>query len=387
MCLLLPFQPRRCGAAYRPHLCHAPVRLFQSQCALEAPIPGLLETGVPWADFDLAGPSVSLLRRSLERGRLGHAYLFSGDSTELLEAVAAELSATVNCTQPPEVSATGSPIAACGRCSSCRRIRSGAHPDVHWLRAESKMQVMRVDQVRELIQAVQLKPSEARYKVGILVGADRLNPQAGNAFLKTLEEPPSKSLLILLSTEPDRLLETILSRCLRLSFPTQSGLAPAQLEWLTGFVPQFQGSSSSILARYRWLDGLLKQLTSLRAAAEAEVKARSPAQIHRDADASLQEQWEEEAKAATEAEYRRRRSQTLRALQWWLRDVWITTLGQPELLLAIPQLASQTRIVASRLNATRALANLDLLERTQALLHTNVQEALALEVALLRLDL
>jgi len=356
-------------------------------CKLAASQRKLLEPGVPWADFDLAGPSVPLLRRSLERGRLGHAYLFSGDSTELLEAVAMELAATVNCTQPTETSPSGSPIAACGKCSSCRRIRTGAHPDVHWLRAESKLQVMRVDQVRELIQAVQLKPAEASYKVGILVGADRLNAQAGNAFLKTLEEPPSRSLLILLSTESDRLLETILSRCLRLSFPTQSGMAPAHLEWLSGFVPQFQGSATSILARYRLLDGLLKQLTVLRSAAEAEVKARSPAQIHRDADANLQEQWEEEAKAATEAEYRRRRSQTLRALQWWLRDVWITTLGQPEPLLAIPQLASQTRHIAARLTAPRALANLDLIERTQSLLHTNVQEALALEVALLRLDL
>ncbi len=348
---------------------------------------GWYNPGVSWSDFDNAGPSVALLRRSLHRDRLGHAYLFSGDASDVLESIAMELAATVNCLTPPETTPSGSPATACGTCSSCRRIREGLHPDVHWLRAESKMQIMRVEQVRELINAVQLKPSEARFKVGVLVGADRLNPNAANAFLKTLEEPPSRSLLILLSTEPDRLLETILSRCLRLAFPTRRGLSPSQLDWLRSFVPRFRESAASILSRYQLLDGLLKQLASLRAAAESEVKARSPAQHHRDADANLQDQWEEEAKAATEAEYRRRRQQTLQALQWWLRDVWITTQAQPAELLTIPELSEETRQVAGRLSPAQALANLDLLERTQSLLHTNVQEALALEVAMLRLDL
>jgi DNA polymerase III gamma/tau subunit len=69
-----------------------------------------------------------------------------------------------------------------------------------------------------------LKPSEAEYKVAVIVGADRLNTQAANAFLKTLEEPPRNSILILLTTDPQRILETILSRCLRLSFTGQWGV-------------------------------------------------------------------------------------------------------------------------------------------------------------------
>ena len=72
--------------------------------------------------------------------------------------------------------------------------------------------------MRELMHEVQLKSSEAEVKVAVIVAADRLNPQAANAFLKTLEEPPPKSVLILLSTEPGRILETIMSRCLRLNF-------------------------------------------------------------------------------------------------------------------------------------------------------------------------
>jgi DNA polymerase-3 subunit delta' len=342
---------------------------------------------VAWADFTDAPPSIALLQRSLERGRLGHAYLFSGDASDLLERVAGELAATVNCTRPPSVSPGGIPTAACGTCSSCRRIREGLHPDVHWLRPESKSRILRVEQVRDLIGAVQLKPTEARYKVGVLVGADRLHPTAANAFLKTLEEPPAGSLLVLLSTEPDRLLETILSRCLRLSFPGEPVADARQGEWLRSVATELRTAPKSLLYRYRLLDRLLQHLAAMRAAAEEEIETRSPARQFRDADPALLEQWEEEAKAALEAEYRQRRGQALRMLQGWLRDVWLLALGQPTSLLLFPELSAESRAVAGRLDAPRALANLQLIESTQTLLHTNVQEALALEVAFLRLEL
>src|SRR6185436_1663393 len=100
----------------------------------------------------------------------------------------------------------------------CRKIEGETHSDMHWVRPESKSRIVSVDQMRELMREIQLKPSEAEVKVAVIVAADRLNTQAANAFLKTLEEPPAKSVLILLSTEPQRLLETILSRCLRLNF-------------------------------------------------------------------------------------------------------------------------------------------------------------------------
>jgi DNA polymerase-3 subunit delta' len=342
---------------------------------------------VAWADFREAGPSVALLQRSIERGRLGHAYLLAGEASDLLEGLARELACTVNCSTPTEVSTSGVALESCGRCSTCRRIREGLHPDVHWLRAESKMRLIRIEQVRGLIQSIQLKPSEGRYKVGVVVGADRLNAQSANAFLKTLEEPPPRSLLILLSTEPEQLLETILSRCLRLNFPGGGRVSAAELEWLRSLTSGFQASTASFLARYRLLDGLLRRLAESRTAAETEIEARSPARQYREADPELLEQWEEEAKAAVEAEYRRSRTQTVRALQWWFRDIWITTLGASPGTLALPELANETRAAAARLAPERARANLELLEETQTLLHTNVQEALALEVALLRLDL
>jgi DNA polymerase III subunit delta' len=339
-----------------------------------------------WADFPDARHSVGLLQRSLQRGRLGHAYLFTSDSLPLLERVARELARSVTCA-PPGSDPTAVRVDACGVCSSCRRSASGQHPDVYWLRAESKLRVIKVEQVRELIGAMQLKPAEGRAKVGVLVGADRLNAQGANAFLKTLEEPPPRSLLILLSTAPERLLETIVSRCLRLSFPADARPDPDQIAWLDALTTELTVPPRSFLARYRLLDSVLRRLAVLRESAEAAVGARAQAADPADVDPDVREQWEEEAKAAVEAEYRRLRGETLGNLQSWLRDVWWMTQSREAHLLTLPALADRTVQVADRLDPVRAQANLDVLEQTQSMLHTNVQEALALEVAMLRLHL
>jgi hypothetical protein len=100
----------------------------------------------------------------------------------------------------------------------------------------------------------------------------------------------------------------------------------------------------------------------------------------------LREQWEDELAAAVESEYRRQRGELLGVLQWWLHDVWLRTLAAGEELLQLPESAG-TAAVARRISPGQAMDNLRMLEQTQRLLHTNVQEALALEVGLLKLNL
>ena len=209
-------------------------------------------------DFSAQAQGVMLLQRSLERGRLGHAYLFSGDRLEDLEGLARTLAKTLNCQQP--VKSGGAVVDCCDACASCRKIEALAHGDIQWVRPESKSRIISVDQMRELMREVQLKPNEAAYKVAVIVAADRLNAQAANAFLKTLEEPPAKSVLILLSTEPQRLLETILSRCLRLNFAGEgrARFDAAQLEWLGKFSALAATEQKSLLGRYRLMDVLLR---------------------------------------------------------------------------------------------------------------------------------
>ena len=363
--------------------------------------------------FPDQGQGVQLLQRSLERGRLAHGYLFTGHQLGQLEGLARALAKTLNCQQP--VRKGGVAIDCCDQCLSCQKVEHDTHADVFWVRPESKLRQIRIGQVvrreesppRVLLDVVNLKPTESQYKVGIIVAADRMNENAANAFLKTLEEPPPHSVLILLTTEPQRMLETILSRCLRLDFAGEGvrQLTPAQREWLETFSEMAAAEQKSLLGRYRLMDVLLKKLNQTKEAIEETLTARSPLEKYEDVDEGLREKWEKELKAAIEAEYRGQRGDFLLALQWWLRDVWLHTLGvvqslkpsgqspeskvlspNAETLLVFPQMEG-TKRVAQRISPKAAMENLRIIEQLQGWLHTNVQEALALEVGLLKLHL
>ena len=327
---------------------------------------------------------VQLLQRSLARGRLGHAYLFAGDDLEELESLARSLAKTLNCRNP--IKTGGLATDCCDECPACRKIDGDVHADVHWARPESKSRVVTIDQMRDLMREIQLKPSEAEFKVAIVAGADRLNTQAANAFLKTLEEPPAKSILILLSTEPQRLLETILSRCLRLNFygAGKRELNPAETEWLEKFSGLAASEQKTLLGRYRLLEVLLQKLGEVRSGVETALAARSPLEKYDDVERGLREKWEDELAAAVEAEYRRQRAGLLLLVQWWLRDVWLRAIAVNGSLLNFPKIAGAEN-VARRISPRQAQENLQTLEQIQRLLHTNVQEALALEVGLLKL--
>ena len=379
-------------------------------------------------DYPEQERGVELLQRSLERGRLAHGYLFTGHQLDPLEGLARTLAKTLNCLHP--VKRNGVAVDCCDRCLSCQKTDHGNHADVFWVRPESKSRQIKIGQIvrrddsppRVLLDAVNLKPTESQYKFGVIVAADRMNEAAANAFLKTLEEPPPRSVLILLTTEPQRLLETILSRCLRLNFAGEGPqqLAPAQREWLAAFSEMAAANQRSLLGRYRLMDVLLRKLNEVRASIDESLTARSPLEKYEDAEEALRDKWSEELKAAVEAEYRRQRADFLLALQWWLRDVWLQTLKSvqrpkakaqspdPELeavaagsapikhqlstinpseaLLAFPQLEGTAR-VAERLTPQAAMENLRIMEQLQGWLHTNAQEALALEVGLLKLHL
>ncbi len=337
-------------------------------------------------DFPRQTQGVQLLQRSLARGRLGHAYLFTGDQLEELELLARTLAKTLNCLNP--VKTGGVATDCCDACLTCRKVDHENYADLHWARPESKSRVVTTDQIRELMREIQLKPTEAGYKIAVITAADRLNTQAANAFLKTLEEPPAKSVLILLSTEPSRILETILSRCLRLNFAGDGSrpLEAAQNVWLNKFGALAAGEQKSLLGRYRLMDLVLQHLAEIRAQVDESLTARSPLEKYDDAEKDLREKWEAELTAAIEAEYRRRRTDLLLLLQRWLRDVWLHTLAAGQDLLNYPEIAGADD-VARRLTPRLAQENIQTLEHIQRLLHTNVQEALALEVGLLKLNL
>ena len=331
---------------------------------------------------------VTLLRRCLEKNRVAHAYLFNGTELQQLEDLARTFAKTLNCEQPPERSASGPPLDSCDKCPSCRRIDDLNHPDVLWLRPESKSRIITIEQMRELMHTIFLKPTVAQWKVAIIVCADRLNVHAANAFLKTLEEPPRNSIIILLSTEPQRVLETILSRCLRLNLTATAPhpQEPALVSWLTRFADVVAVEQKSLLGRYQLLSSVLNRLNEMKEAITDSFTKRSPLERYADLDPKTRERFEDELAAAIEAEYRRQRTDLLAGIEWWLRDVWLQTLSLDGQQLSYPQLATQAKAVAKRVNSAAAMSNLTTIEQIQRMLASNVQEALTLEVGLLRLS-
>lgn len=155
---------------------------------------------------------IRILTSSIESSRLPHALLFAGPDGVGKGLVARELAKALNCER-------GGPD-PCDGCQPCRKIEGFNHPDV-WL-VEPTGSSIGIDQIRRLRSQINLMPYEARCKVYIIKRADMMTEEAQNALLKTLEEPPRRSLLILTSSNPRSLLSTITSRCQVLKFRTLS---------------------------------------------------------------------------------------------------------------------------------------------------------------------
>lgn len=339
------------------------------------------------------------LRRGMASGRVPQALLLTGPDLEALVEVAMELAKALNC--PIQGAARGLGEAGadslpdgCDACESCRRIAEGIHPDVRWVRPENKSRQISIDQIRDLSQSLFLKATEAAYKVGVLVAADRMSEASSNAFLKTLEEPPRGCVLILLSCEPQRLLDTVISRCLRLTLDIPEGGAgfrdPSGVDWVGQFATRTRATAGGLLPRYQLLGAFLASLVTLREEVEADCTAASPLHRHGDVEGDLREKWESELKGTIEAEYRLRRGRRLSLLEWWLRDVWLCTLGSGSpgtpAPLMFPDWTETTQAVAKALTPEQSGRNIETVERLIRMLHTNVQESLAIEVAMLQLQ-
>ncbi|MEJ7602640.1 MAG: hypothetical protein WKG01_32410 [Kofleriaceae bacterium] len=140
-----------------------------------------------------------------------HAYLFSGPPGAPLVDVALALATGLNCSSRPGV--------GCDECDACAKIASSIHPDVVTLVREGAAQIVPIESVRnQVIARIGLPPHEALVRVFIVEEATAMAPPAANALLKTLEEPPARTLFVLCTTAPEQLLPTIRSRCQRVRF-------------------------------------------------------------------------------------------------------------------------------------------------------------------------
>ncbi|MCB9519597.1 MAG: DNA polymerase III subunit delta' [Myxococcales bacterium] len=153
--------------------------------------------------------ALDILKRSIHAGRVHHAYLFAGPDGVGKRRVALALAAAVNCAAPVDGD-------ACGQCGSCHKVASDTHPDV--LVVEPDGRFIKIDQVRDLQARSRYRPYEGARRVFVIDGAELLRDEAANALLKGLEEPRGDTMFVLVSSQPQRLLTTIRSRCQELRF-------------------------------------------------------------------------------------------------------------------------------------------------------------------------
>ncbi|MEK6560843.1 MAG: DNA polymerase III subunit delta' [Nitrospirota bacterium] len=152
--------------------------------------------------------AINILKRAISNDHVSHSYLFYGPDGVGKKGVAISFAMALNCVEYNDD--------ACGLCTPCRKIVAGIHPDVTILHEESGE--IKIGAIRDVINGMVYKPLEARKRVIIVNEAERFNLSSSNAFLKTLEEPPAETVIILISSSPDMLLQTILSRCQKVAF-------------------------------------------------------------------------------------------------------------------------------------------------------------------------
>ncbi len=315
-------------------------------------------------------PPIALdyLRRAHAAGRLGHAYLLIGDEGAGFD-LAARVAALV---------VQAGPDGALG------------HQDVHVVEPESKARRILIEQVRELESALRLRASAVGgRKVGILRQADRINTQAANAFLKTLEEPPADSLLLLVSSLPESLPETILSRCIKVVLQTAAGAngepaSPEETslrEILARFARERAAGAGSLPAAY----GLLREFTALLGAARARLQEEADATLEAEearyaqtTDGAWLAEREAYHKSLAEARYVAARARLVEGLARWWGDVLRCQTAGGE--AGAPEMAA----LAQDLSTAEVLRRLAAVEELRENMDRNIQEALALEVAFLQ---
>src|SRR6266576_152722 len=312
--------------------------------------------------------ALDYLRRAHDQSRLGHAYLISGPAGSGKRALAADLVGLVNDIEPDKVFST--------------RAR-----DVFIAEPESKSRRIVTGQIRSLEHALQMRAPPGRRNVAIISDADRLQPQAANAFLKTLEEPPENSLLLLLSAIPEVLPDTIRSRCIAIPLASQDTESSAeQGELIELFRSAAAEKTWSIQHAYRLAQGLQRLLNGIRdeiKAKNAEALKQEEARYRNSTDGSWLEDREEYYKALTESLYLQRRARLIETLFVWWSDLLRAKTGIDR--RDLPALKKETNSVVARFSSAEILRRIRRLEELRDHLNRNIQEALAIEVAFLKI--
>jgi DNA polymerase-3 subunit delta' len=305
---------------------------------------------------------IEQLQRTVTSGRIAGAYLFVGPAGVGKETVARYFAQLIFCQQDAQ------PPTVCGTCLACRKVDSGNHPDLQFIRPEGSL--LKIGQIRELQRQVIYAPLEASRKVYILTDVDRMNLEAENCLLKTLEEPPAASVLILLTSNLQALLPTTRSRCQILQFhpmPTQElatilvdrySVAPEQA---TTLAIAAGGSIGKALTQFEKGDPLTEKVPEILRETDRLVAFRL-------------------------AEDFKNKPETLGELVTWYRDLLFLQQGAPIELITHIYSVEELRAIVPYYSRLRIQQAIQTVFDTKSLLdHTNTNATLALEVMCLKL--
>ena len=309
--------------------------------------------------------AIRRLRRAASHERVAAAYCISGPvgigKRALTDAFAMELLCA---------DSTG---AACGACAQCIRVTAGTHPDLRLLVRDEDRRDMRTEQVRELTRWLTLRPLMAARKVAIIDGADTLNEHGQNALLKTLEEPPGASVLLLVATRVSLLLPTVRSRCQHVRLEPLPDAAMARILDRHG-VPKDEAALLTARA-----SGSPGRALALRADAHPEQRARLLDGLGRLPEASA-------AQISTLAQTLARGEiePALDVIVSWYRDL-LGVLAGGATPVRNADVAPQLRAAAARSTLDVVLRQLEAVCDTLELIDQNANRVLALETLLLAL--
>ncbi|MDH4320961.1 MAG: DNA polymerase III subunit delta' [Desulfobulbaceae bacterium] len=325
---------------------------------ISAPSATAISSGQPKA--------ATLLARSAGSDKIAHAYLFRGPDGVGKREAAIAFAARLNC----DFLENG---AACGRCPSCRKLFAGNHPD--FIHIEPDGAAIKISQIRELKKALTFPPLEARHRVALLADVHTMRREAANSMLKTLEEPPADTILILTGDEAGGILPTILSRCQVIPFfalPYEHVAATlVREEEIDGEeAAALAAAAEGSLGRARMLhkSGLLAQRRLI-----VEALLRYPAAAPEAVEPLLNLAEESGGLKETLPEL-------LDLLRLWFRDLIVTAIGGPAGLISSRDLQPLLAAALQRWSLPELIDRFDLLAEAEKQLSRNCNRALVCEV-------
>lgn len=311
----------------------------------------------------------SLIARAFEQGRLAHAFLISGSNGEDVRALAVKIAALVN---------------EWRGVSTLDDLRGRGAVVIE---PEGKVRQIKVDTMREAEQMLRLT-SQSRVKLCVISDADRLNPSSSNCFLKTLEEPPPNTLILLLTRAPEQLLDTIRSRCVRIPLH-QSGahgmaLSDTEKDLVNLLAAYFTGGKPDNSRAA----GLLADVQALLEQTKEEIAARNKVALKEEVETygkTTDGVWlrdrEDYYDDLTESAYQEQRNGLLGLLFTWLGEIQRRHFGLPA--LDLPEWSAITEQLAGNYPVHDLHRRLRAVDEMRRNLSTNVREVLALEVGFL----